>query len=111
MYDVLARSKISLNVHVDVAGGMVGNIRMFETTGMGSLLISEDAPNASDLFRAGQEIVTYSGVEELVDKIEYYLDHDSERAEIARAGQSKTLNTHNTVERGKQIISIFERYL
>ena len=59
MYAVLARSRISLNRHIDVAEGHANNMRMFETTGVGALLLTEAAPNLADLFAPGEEVVAY----------------------------------------------------
>ncbi len=111
MYRVLARSKITINVHAEVASGLAGNMRMFEATGMGALLLTEDAPNIRDIYEPGEEIVTYSNVADLIDKIAYYIDRPEERKAIAQAGQARTLKDHSTVQRGKELIDIFTRYL
>jgi spore maturation protein CgeB len=111
MYTVLARSEMTVNIHVDAAGGLAGNIRMFEATGMGALLITEAAPNIQELYQPGIEIVTYENTHDLVEKIEHYISHPEERAKIAKAGQEKTLAVHSTVHRSQQLLNIFDRYL
>jgi spore maturation protein CgeB len=111
MYRVLARSKITINVHAEVASGLAGNIRMFEATGMGALLITEDAPNIRELYEPGTEVITYKNLEDLVELINYYTDRPEERSAIATAGQVRTLKDHSTVQRSKELIEIFARYL
>ena len=111
MYSILARSRITINVHGEVASGLAGNMRMFEATGMGSLLITEDAPNIRELYEPGVEVVTYKGIENLIDIINYYIDQPRERESIAKAGQSRTFLTHSTEERSKELVEIFDRYL
>jgi spore maturation protein CgeB len=111
MYRVLARSKITINVHAEVASGLAGNIRMFEATGMGALLITEDAPNIRDLFEPGKEVITYKSPEDLVELINYYTDKPQERAAIAQAGQARTLKDHDTVQRSKELLEIFSCHL
>jgi spore maturation protein CgeB len=111
MYRVLARSKITINVHAEVASGLAGNIRMFEAPGMGALLITEDAPNIRELYEPGREVITYKSPEDLVELINYYGDRPQERDEIAKAGQIRTLKDHSTVQRSKELLEIFARYL
>jgi hypothetical protein len=94
MYEVLARSRISLNRHIDVAEGYANNMRLFESTGVGALLLTEAAPNLSDLFAPGEEVVAYEDEDDLVEKLEHYLANDDERAAIAAAGQRRTLSQH-----------------
>jgi spore maturation protein CgeB len=63
MYQVLRRSKITINIHLDAAAGLAGNMRMFEATGMGALLVTEDAPNIRELYEPGTEVITYQSTE------------------------------------------------
>jgi hypothetical protein len=111
MYEVLSRSRISLNRHIDVAEGYANNMRLFETTGVGSLLLTEAAPNLPDLFAPGREVVTYEDEDDLLEKIEHYLEHDDERAEIATAGQRRTLSEHTYRRRMTELAAILEQRL
>jgi spore maturation protein CgeB len=111
MYNILARSKMTVNVHVDAASGLSGNIRMFEATGVGALLITENSPNIRELYQPGQELVTYENTSNLIEVIEYYTNHPKEREMIAKAGQERTLTSHNTLQRSQELMKIFERYL
>jgi spore maturation protein CgeB len=98
MYEVLARSRIVINRHGPVAEGYANNMRLFEATGAGAMLVTEAAPNLRDYFEPGSEVVTYEGADELIEKLRYYLEHDRERIAIAAAGQRRTLRDH-TYER------------
>jgi spore maturation protein CgeB len=111
MYRILSRSQMTINVHLDAAAGLAGNIRMFESTGMGALLITEDAPNIDKLYKSGEEVITYTSIDDLIDKIAYYIDRPQERESIALAGQARTLKDHSTVQRSQELIEIFSRYL
>jgi spore maturation protein CgeB len=111
MYEVLGRSRISLNRHIDVAEGYANNMRMFETTGVGTLLLTEEAPNLANLFAPGQEVVAYESENDLVEKIQHYLDHDDERAEIAAAGQRRTLGEHTYRRRMSELAAMLEQRL
>ena len=60
MYRVLARSKIALNRHIDVAEDHANNMRLYEATGVGTFLITDAKRNLSELFEPGEEVVTYA---------------------------------------------------
>lgn len=111
MYRVLGASRISFNRHIDVAEGHANNMRMFETTGVGALLFTEEAPNLADLFAPGQEVVTYANEDDLVEKLQHYLTHDDERAEIAAAGQRRTLGEHTYRRRMSELAAMLEQRL
>jgi spore maturation protein CgeB len=98
MYRVLARARIVVNRHIEAAEGFANNMRLYETTGMGSLLLTEEAPNLPGLFEPGREVATYASEDELVAKLRHYGDHEDERAAIAAAGHARTVREH-TYER------------
>jgi spore maturation protein CgeB len=102
-YQKLNQSKISFNMHTDAAFGDVGNLRMFQATGMGSCLVNDNGNNLRDLFEPDTEVVTYSSIEEAKEKINYLLEHESELQQIARAGQKRTLRDHTALKRCEQI--------
>jgi spore maturation protein CgeB len=99
MYRVLARSRITLNRHGEIAGGQAANMRLFEATGVGTMLVTEAAPNLHDLFEPDREVVAYEGEQDLIEKLRYYLDHEEERRRIAAAGQGRTLREHTYEQR------------
>jgi glycosyltransferase involved in cell wall biosynthesis len=105
---LIARSKIVLNAHVDSAEGLAGNIRMFETTAMGAMLITDASPNIGQIFEPGREIVTYENAANAVEKLRYYLAHPAEREAIAQAGQRKALSRYSTRVRAQEVLETFE---
>jgi spore maturation protein CgeB len=98
-YDVLARSKIVFNRHIGCAGNDASNMRMFEATGMGACLLTDNKRNLRDLFEPGVEVVTYENIDDAIQKVEYLLAHDREREAIAKAGQRRTLEDHSFEKR------------
>ena len=46
---------------------------------------------------------TYLSLEECLEKVNYLLSHDSQREEIARKGQLRTLKSHTAMHRARQI--------
>ncbi len=111
MYRVLRRSRITLNHHIGMAEAYANNMRLFEATGVGSLLVTDWKENLPEMFDPGKEVVTYRSPEECAEMIEYYLDHEEEREAIARAGQRRTLREHTYGQRIQELVQILERYL
>jgi hypothetical protein len=110
MYEVLARSKIVVNHHGNVPP-YANNLRLFESTGSGAMLLTDDKPNLGEIFRVGAEVVAYRDAHECVDRIRYYLAHEAERAAIAKAGQARTLADHSFEHRMRELIEIIGRGL
>jgi spore maturation protein CgeB len=108
MYRVLARSQLTLNSHGEHAAGYANNLRLFEATGMGALLLTEAAPNLGDLFSPGDEVVTYRDVLSLTRAASYYLDHPDEARAIADAGRARTLRDHTWTVRMAQLLALIE---
>jgi spore maturation protein CgeB len=75
------------------------------------MLLTDEGRNLSDLFEPGREIVTYRDSDDLADRIAYYLEHEEERAAIARAGQARTLAEHTYEHRMRELVEILGRYL
>lgn len=111
MYQQLHDSKVSLNTHIDASQDSASNMRLYEATGVGTCLMTDWKPNLNDLFEDGKEVVSYRNAEECVNKVRYLLDHQSERREIARAGQLRTLKDHTFDHRARQFDEIIRGHL
>lgn len=111
MFAVLAESTITLNHHIDVAQSNANNMRLFEATGCGALLVTDYKDNLSDLFEIGSEVIAYRSITECVDLIAYYLNHRDEAAIIARRGQARTLRDHTYETRMLHTAEILARHL
>jgi len=110
MYRALARSGITLNRHINVAENNANNMRLYEATGVGTLLLTDRKDNLGELFEVGKEIVVYSTQEEAAELVRYYIDHPDEAIAIASAGQNRTLSEHTYAHRMKELAPILERH-
>jgi hypothetical protein len=108
MFRALARSKITLNCHIGIAGSYANNMRLYEATGMGSLLVTDRKANIAEMFEPGEEIVTYDSFEECLALIEQYRRDEKARAKIAAAGQRRTLREHSYVRRTAELAALFQ---
>jgi spore maturation protein CgeB len=106
MFRVLYEARIALNRHIGVAEGYANNMRLYEATGVGTMLLTDATHNLSDLFTPGREVVSYADEDELVEQIAYYLEHDRERRAIAAAGQARTLGEHTYGHRMAELLAI-----
>tara|TARA_B100000315_G_scaffold48326_1_gene43101 strand:+ start:4 stop:1206 length:1203 start_codon:yes stop_codon:yes gene_type:complete len=111
MYTILAKSKVVFNMHTDAAEGVVGNMRMFESTGIGTCLLTDTGSNMADLFVEDQEVVTYNSIDECIEKSKYLLDNEAHRQEIALAGQKRTLKDHTLMQRYAEIDQLIKNHL
>lgn len=109
MYRVLASSKMTINIHGLTEDGPpvhANNLRLFEGTGMGALLVTDRLLKLGDLFEVGREIVDYGDANECAELIDHYLDHPVEAMTIAAAGQSRTLRDHTWRDRMEREVNM-----
>lgn len=111
MYRALARSRVTLNRHINVAENFANNMRLYEATGVGSLLITDRKDNLGELFEIGKEVVAYDSPEEAAELIRHYIAHPEEAQAIARAGQARTLREHTYQHRMVELAPLLERHL
>tara|TARA_B110000438_G_C15721275_1_gene609951 strand:- start:25 stop:1134 length:1110 start_codon:yes stop_codon:yes gene_type:complete len=111
MYQTLMDSKIIFNRHADFAGSFANNMRLYQSTGVGSLLLTDKKRNLSNIFHENKELCTYSNVDDCLEKIEYYLDNEEDREKIAYAGQARCLDEHTWYNRMEELLSIIKNIL
>lgn len=108
MYEAIAASRIVLNVHADSSPRFASNMRLFEVTGGGSLLLTDWRENLPQLFEPDREVVTYRSAEECVEKAEWLLAHEGDRARIAAAGHARCLRDHSFDKRAARLHELIQ---
>ena len=111
MYRALARSRITLNRHINVAENNANNMRLYEATGVGTLLLTDLKDNLSDLFEVGREVLAYSSKEEAAEMVSHFIARPAEAQKIAAAGQARTLKEHTYFHRMQELVPLLKRYL
>tara|TARA_B110000881_G_C18357320_1_gene404587 strand:- start:13 stop:726 length:714 start_codon:yes stop_codon:yes gene_type:complete len=101
MVKVLAQSKIVLNIHI-LTQPCGGNLRLFEIPSAKSFQIADKCP--SDWFIDGNEIVLYKNNDDLLNKINYYLNNEQERINITNNGFNRVLKEHRYEYRVKKLL-------
>ncbi len=108
MYRVLSEARIVINRHGSIAGPYAVNMRMFEATGMGALLLTDNGEHLGDLFEPSVEAISYDSARRLVDQLTHYLRNEDERSEIATAGQARTLRDHTYRQRMRELVELVD---
>lgn len=84
---------VAINLNLVNGNSETGlNMRHFEITAAGGFLLCYQHPELANHFEIGKECAVFCNEQDLLEKIRYYLQHQDERIEIARAGQKRTLN-------------------
>jgi spore maturation protein CgeB len=103
-------AKIHLNLHsstyhegVNSEGDFV-NPRTFEIAACGGFQLVDERSELNDLFLAGKEIVTFTSVKVLKEKITWYLAHEEERKLIAQKGHERVLAEHTMEHRMNELL-------
>lgn len=104
------RAKIGINVH-NRGDYTVGGYRMFDLPGNGVMQICDGGEYLSSFYEVGEEVVRHDSVDELIDKVRYYLDHPAERERIARNGYRRVMTTHRIKHRLEKLNSIIAQAL
>ena len=111
MFAILSKSRMTINCHIEAALNYAANMRLYEATGCGALLLTDYKDNLNELFEVGKEVVAYRSPEECVALIKYYLTNPKETDKIARAGQKRTNKDHTYAKRMEKTAKILERHL
>jgi spore maturation protein CgeB len=105
MNEILAHSQVTLNRQIEAAEGSANNMRLFEATGVGAMLVTDDGKNLSDLCRRAEEVVSYANEDDAVRALRRFVENKDEWLRIAEAGQARTLNEHTYARRMSNSLS------
>ena len=108
MFDVLSDSKIVINRHGTIAENYSVNMRMYEATGSGAVLVTEDSVNISELFEPGIEVCTYADNDDAATKIQQLLADSIKMELIAIQGRNRTLKSHSYDQRVAKLVQIIQ---
>lgn len=104
---VYAGSKINLNISLKgIEGGTPQ--RIMEIMGAGGFVLTNYCHETAELFEEGKEIAMFKTPEELFEKADYYLKHDKEREQIAKAGHNKVLECYTYDKKLEKLLAWVE---
>jgi len=94
MYKIHQQAKMIVVFSKGYEGGSQIKGRVFEGPAYKTCTLIEQAPGLEQYFVSDKEIVVFSDVQDLLQKVRYYLEHESEREDIARRGYERVLKDH-----------------
>ena len=100
MAKMFNRAKIAINIHAEEF--LDTETRMFEALGSGAFLISETLSEENP-FISNKHFVEVSSIDEMKEKISYYLKNAEERSAIAAAGHQEAVEKHSYTARAREI--------
>ena len=102
---VFRDSRINLNISLrSIRSGIP--LRALDIMGAGGFLMSNYQPELAEYFEDGKELAMYGSAQELIDKTAYYLSHEEERRQIAKAGFGKVQELFSYEVRVTQMLDL-----
>ena len=105
LYSLYGSYLIVVNKNIDIAEKSASAKRLFEATGMGACVLTESSDDLKKLFVSGEEVVTYSDLEECATKVEDLLRDPWQARNVGRHGQARTLKEHTYQQRTGDLLS------
>ncbi len=100
-----ASAKLFVNaMHFAEARGV--NNTLFEAAACGVMQLCDERPTLGEFFKPNEEVVTFTSRSELVEKIRYYLNHETERKAIGRAASRRAHAEHTYEKRLTEMLRI-----
>ncbi|MGE4490586.1 MAG: glycosyltransferase [Kiritimatiellales bacterium] len=96
---------ITLNINQPPNTEYGANMRVFEATGSGTLLLTQYSADLEALYTPGTEILIYSSPDELIELYNRYSVNEPLCTKIAAAGRRRTLAEHTFFHRINTILN------
>lgn len=98
-------SKINMNFTIrNIRSGL--SLRIWDVLGAEGFLLTNFQAEIPAYFENGKDLVYYEDLADMERKVEYYLNHEDERAAIAKSGYEKVKMYHSYEDRIGKILSI-----
>ena len=100
---VFRNSKINLNISLrSIKTGIP--LRALDIMGCGGFLLSNYQEELAEYFEENKELVMFYGLDDCLEKIDYYLAYEDERRSIAKAGMKAVRERFNYAEKLEKLI-------
>ncbi len=102
---IFQNSKINLNItSKPIRSGLP--LRIFDILGCGGFVLTNFQPELTDFFVPGEDLIYYENLDDLVEKADYFLRHETERREIAENGFARVKDYHTYPIRLAQMMEV-----
>lgn len=102
---VFNNSRINLNISLRSIRSEIP-LRAMDIMGCNGFLLSNYQADFYDFFVPGEDMAVFESKEDLINKCDYYLEHDNERRQIAANGFGKVNEFHTYKVRLKEIFDV-----
>lgn len=103
--DITRRSKIGLNFALSQTGVFwQAKGRILEYTMCGGMLLDMANPSTEDFFTPGVDFINFIDIQDLLNKINYYLSNNEERNRIAMNGYNKCTSKYSSFKYWEAIL-------
>lgn len=109
---IFSATDVNINLHssterdgVDPFGDFL-NPRTFELASTGAFQLVDHREYLAEVLEPGKEVVVFHNREDLIEKIQYYLERPEEREAIAQAGRERVHREHTYAHRLRDMLSI-----
>lgn len=97
------RSRININ-QIDDTNFPAANMRFFEIPTAGGLELTSSCPEMENEFLHKKHLLYYKNENEMLENIQWILDHPEESTEIRKNGQQLLLSNHTYIHRLEMIL-------
>lgn len=101
---IFRSSRINLNITSKTIQSGIPQ-RVLDIMACKGFCLTNYQPEIAESFEDGVDLVMYTGMEDLMDKIDWYLEHEKERMEIAESGYRKVKEQFSIREKLADILS------
>lgn len=109
MYKIINQSKIILNYHLNSEDGF--NMRLFETTGLGSCILTDYRPQLELYFKLNKEILVYQNIDDAISIIDHLKKNQRKIFSVSKLGKKKIFSKHLFKNRKKIILNFIKKLL
>jgi len=80
-------------------------MRVFDALACGGFVLAEHSEPLAEMLEIGSEVESYRSLEELLQKVEHYLEHPEEARAIAQRGMERVRRDHTIVGRLRYMLA------
>lgn len=97
-------ARIGLNIHTwhGIPSGVNG--LAYEVPACGGMALLDHSEELAEVYEVGQEVDSYGSLEELTDKVRFYLDHPEVRRRVAARGYERVRRDHTFARRMDELV-------
>ena len=108
MPQVFHNTKVNLNFTIpNIKSGIP--LRMWDVLGCGGFLLSNFQAETPRFFKEGEHLVSFYSRDDMIEKVGFYLEHDTERQRIAKNGHDLVQKLHNYDVRMSEMMEVLSR--